>query len=292
MSEPAGPPTLWAAMLADAAQPLDRRTTELLARDQQRWSRRYLHLPASVLSRLVVALICLVKRLLPFQFASHATMDRLCVAFLRRFVSADAVELLIRHFVVETNLLNAIVANSGVPGARPVTLRPTSLAELGGGAVIEHDRNVYQVLIALGGAPPRAPEALDLSMLDVPPIDAERDRRRLAHLDIETALCLMNIPFALCLTADEYRLAVNSLQLDERLLALLADLTGDLVYRTWRPAGFAVQLRTARNVPRDVHTHAVICEYAHERLLRRRDEACRPSPAGAHDRARRSASSR
>jgi hypothetical protein len=193
MSEPTGVPTLWAAMLADAAQPLDRRAAELLARDQQRWSRRYLRLPASVLSRLVVALICLLKRLVPIQFSSHATMDRLCVAFLRRFVSADAVELLIRHFVVETNLLNAIVANNGPTDARPVTLRPTSLAELGGGAVLEHDRNVYQVLITLGPGPRRAPEALDLSMLEVPPIDPERDRRRLAHLDIETALCLMNI---------------------------------------------------------------------------------------------------
>ena len=42
-----------------------------------------------------------------------------------------------------------------------------------------------------------------------------------------------------------------------------------MVYRTWRPAGFAVQLRTARDVPADVHTHAVICEYAHARLLAR-----------------------
>ena len=178
MSDVPGP--LWAAMLADAAQPLERRTVELLARDQQRWARRYLHLPASILSRVTVALICLVKRLLPFQFSSHATMDRLCVWFLRRFVSADAAELLIRHFVIETNLLDALAANSTTP-VEPVKLRPTTLAELGGGAVIEHDRNVYRVLVALGPQPawPPAPEELDLSMLDVPPIDPERNRGHL-----------------------------------------------------------------------------------------------------------------
>jgi hypothetical protein len=260
---------LWQVMVEGASRPMDPRALELLARDQQRWSRRYLHLPASVLSRAVVWLSCLVKRVLPFQFASHRTMDRLCVWFLRRFVSPEAAELLIRHFIVESNLLNLIVANSGATGVAPVTLRPTTLAELGGGAVIEHDRNVYRVLLELGraGVRPGPAGVLDRSMLHVPPIDPERGTRRLAHLDIETALCLMNIPFALFLRADEYRLAVNSLQLDERLLELLSDLTGDLVYRTWRPAGFAVQLRTSRDVPADVHTHAVICEYAHARLL-------------------------
>jgi hypothetical protein len=265
---------LWEAMVEGAAQPMDRRAAALLARDQQRWSRRYLHLPASLFSRVVVWLICLLKRVVPVQFASHATMDRLCVWFLRRLVSPDAVELLIRHFIVETNLLNLIVANSGTTGVAPVTLRPTTLAELGGGAVIEHDRNVYRVLIELGraGIRPGPAGVLDRSMLDVPPIDPERGTRRLAHLDIETALCLMNIPFALFLTADQYRLAVNSLQLDEKLLELLSELTGDVVYRTWRPAGFAVQLRTARDVPADVHTHAVICEYAHARLLARVSE--------------------
>jgi hypothetical protein len=262
---------LWTAMVEGAAQPMDRRAAALLARGQQRWSRRYLHLPASLFSRVVVWLICLLKRVVPVQFASHATMDRLCVWFLRRFVSPDAVELLIRHFIVETNLLNLIVANSGATGVAPVTLRPTTLAELGGGAVIEHDRNVYRVLIELGraGVRPGPAGVLDRSMLDVPAIDPERGTRRFAHLDIETALCLMNIPFAFFLTADQYRLAVNSLQLDERLMELLSELTGDVVYRTWRPAGFAVQLRTARDVPADVHTHAVICEYAHARLLAR-----------------------
>ena len=51
-------------------------------------------------------------------------------------------------------------------------------------------------------------------MLDIPPVDPERWRRRLLNLDIQTALCLMNIPFALCLTPQEYRRAVHSLRLD------------------------------------------------------------------------------
>jgi hypothetical protein len=255
---------------------LDRRVVELLARDQRRWTRRYLHLPASVVSRLLVAVICLLKRVLPFQFAAHAAMDRLCLWFLRRFVSPEAVELLVRHFVVETNLLNVIAANAGgdIPG---VELLPTRLAELGDGAVIQHDLNVYNLVLDLGEREPadplrpRGPAELDLSALEVPAIDPERGRRRFLNLDIETALCCMNIPFAWCLTAAEYRRAVHSLQLDETLLACLAELTGDMTFRTWRPEGFVVQPRTARDVPRAVYAHAVICEYAHARLRQLRD---------------------
>jgi hypothetical protein len=172
MPEPGHPardranPSMWEALRADPTLQFDRRAIELLARDQRRWTRRYLHLPASVASRVVVAVICLLKRLLPFQFAAHATMDRLCVWFLRRFVSPEAVELLVRHFIVETNLLNVIANNSGAGDIPRVELLPTRLAELADGAVIQHDLNVYNLVIDLGGHErttvlrPRAPAEL------------------------------------------------------------------------------------------------------------------------------------
>jgi hypothetical protein len=239
----------------------DQRVVELLARDRRRWTRRWLHRPASVASRVLVALICLLKRLLPFQFAAHAAMDRLCIWFLRRCVSPEAGELLVRHFVVETNLLNVLVDNA--PGDLPrVELLPTSLAELGDGAVIQHDLNVYDLVRDLG-EPEGAP---DLSALEVPAIDPERATRRFLNLDIETALCCMNVPFAWCLTAEEYRRAVGSLELDDTLLACLADLAGDAALRSWRPEGYL-----ARDVPRAVYAHAVLCEHAHTRLRELRD---------------------
>jgi hypothetical protein len=237
---------------------------QLLARDRRRWTRRWLHPPASLASRALVALICLLKRLLPFQFAAHGAMDRLCVWFLRRCVSPEAVELLVRHFIVETNLLNVLADNA--PGDVPRTeLLPTSLAELGDGAVIQHDLNVYQLV---GTASPQAggPAELDLSALEVPAIDPGRATRRFLNLDIETALCCMNIPFAWCLTAFEYRRAVDSLGLDDTLFARLAELTGDSTLASWRPEG-----SRSRDVPRAVYAHAVLCEHAHARLRQLRD---------------------
>jgi hypothetical protein len=208
-------------------------------------------------------------------------MDRMCLWFLRRFVSPVAVTLLIRHFIIETNLLNFCVRNSAdAAGAvGDIALHPTTVADLGNRAVIEHDLNVYRVLFALGshrrgegaGMVSRPdPAKLDFGMLDVPGIDPEPRTRRLLNLDIQTALCLMNIPFAACLTPAEYRRAVHSLRLDASLLSILAEVTGDTTFLSWRPAGLPVRVDSNVDVPRLVYEHAVVCEYAHARLCQLR----------------------
>jgi hypothetical protein len=287
MSEaPAAPPapsaaSLWDVMAADPSIPMDDDTLRLVIRDQRRPSRAALYPWIRILSRVTVTLIVAGKRACPVRFSAHATMDRMCLWFLRRFVSPDAVTLLIRHFIVETNLLNFCIRNAhGAPGlADEVSLRPTTVADLGNRAVIQHDLNVYRVLFALGsqgrggeaGMPaPRDHASLDFEMLAVPGIDPEPRTRRFLNLDIQTALCLMNIPFAACLTPGEYRRAVHSLRLDASLLTILAALTGDDTFLSWRPAGQPVRVDSNVDVPLLVYEHAVWCEYAHARLCQLR----------------------
>jgi hypothetical protein len=267
--------SLWPVMAADPAIPMDPATLSLVIADQRRLSRALLYPWVRVLSRVAVTLIVVGKRLCPVRFAAHATMDRLCLWFLRRFVSPAAVSLLIRHFIVETNLLNFCAANARLPGGAAVSLRPVTLADLGNRAVIEHDLNVYRVLFDLGSArgPARPRDALDFAMLEVPEIDPEPATRRLLNLDIQTALCLMNIPFALCLTPAEYRRAVHSLRLDTSLLTVLATLTGDDAFFRWRAALPPVRVDSNVDVPATVYEHALICEFAHARLCQLRDSA-------------------
>ena len=277
MSERPGP-SLWAVMAVDPAVPMDRTTLDLVIRDQRRLSRALVYPWLRVLSRVAVTVIVGAKRCCPVRFSAHATMDRMCLWFLRRCVSPTAVTLLIRHFIVETNLLNFCVRNAGLPGSAAVGLRPVRLSGLGNRAVIEHDLNVYRVLFALGSAgeliPPR-PGDLDFGMLEVPEIDPEPGSRRLLNLDIQSALCLMNIPFAFCLTPGEYRRAVHSMRLDTSLLSILAALTGDDTFLGWRTALPPVRVDSNADVPAMVYEHALICEYALARLCQRRDSAAR-----------------
>ncbi|MGX5772876.1 DUF6999 family protein [Microbacterium trichothecenolyticum] len=260
-------PSMWEAVYADPSVPLDRALVRQIINDQRRLSRRWLYPIARIVSRVLVAIISIVKRVLPFRWMPLGTMDALCVWFLRRFVSPGAVELLIRHFVVETNLVNFIIRNTAVDMA-PVTLRPETLAGLGDSAVVEHDVNVYDVLIALDGVPLTRPETLDFQQLDIPPLDAERGRRRYLRLDIQTALCFMNIPFSMALTVEEYRRAVHSIRFDDSFLEILALVTGDDTFRHWKLAGMSLWMDSNVDVPRMVYRHALVCEYAHAHLVK------------------------
>jgi hypothetical protein len=280
----------WQVMAVDPAVPMDRAALRLVIRDQQRPSRAFVYPWLRLVSRAAVTLIVACKRFCPVRFSAHATMDRMCLWFLRRFVSPDAVALLIRHFIVETNLLNFCVANAGVPGFAQVDLRPVTLSGLGNRAVIEHDLNVYRVLFALGCAGVAAgadPGSLDFGMLSVPGVDPEPGTRRLLNLDIQTALCLMNIPFAACLTPAEYRRAVHSLRLDASLLTVLAALTGDDTFLGWRTALPPVRADSNVDVPAMVYEHAVVCEYALARLCQLRDAAASGAVGASPDAPRR-----
>jgi hypothetical protein len=108
--------SLWEVMAVDPSIPMDRATLRLVIRDQRRTSRALLYPWIRVMSRVAVTLIVGAKRICPVRFSAHATMDRMYLWFLRRFVSPAAVTLLIRHFIVETNLLNFCVRNALVPG--------------------------------------------------------------------------------------------------------------------------------------------------------------------------------
>ncbi|PFG42643.1 hypothetical protein ATJ88_1311 [Isoptericola jiangsuensis] len=259
-------PSMWEAVYADPSVPLDKPVVRLIIEDQQRPSRRLLYPLARIVSRVLVAVLSVVKRVAPGRWMSLATMDALCLWFLRRFVAPDAVELLIRHFVVETNLVNFIIRNTPAP-IEPVTLRPTTLSGLGDNAVVEHDVNVYDVLIALDGVRIEAPDRLDLTQLDVPALDPERGRRRLLQLDIQTALCLMNIPFCVALSLEEFRRAIHSMRFDDSFLSILAVLTGDERFEHWKMGPMSLWMDTNVDVPQLVYRHALVCEYAHAHLV-------------------------
>lgn len=258
-------PGILDALAGDPTFYFDRDALGMLYADQCRWSSRYVLPFARLASRVVVTLVLVVKQLMPFEWSNHDLLDRLGIWFLSRFVSEEGGKLLLRHFVIETNILAFVARNTGL--TEPV-LRPENLDDLANNAVIVHDLNLYEVLAGLKGEALPSPRGrnLDFTMLEVGDLSAG-DHRRVMHLDLETGLCFMNVAFACLTTTTEYRKAVHSLQLDESVLSILAVLTGDSLFLSWRPVGFNPLVRTNRDVPRDLFVHAIIHEYAHARLL-------------------------
>jgi uncharacterized protein DUF6999 len=263
------------ALRTDSAMPLSDRAAELLHRDLQRWTRRYVRPVARAVSLATVWAIVTLKRLLPFQFYWHTGLDWLSVWFLRHCVSREGGELLLRHFIVETALIRFVAQNSGLAGIVEPELAPTRFRGLLGHAVIRHDINMYRLVIEAGErlraagmhcCDRRGP--LDFSMLDVPAITPDEECYRLINLDLGTALYLMNIPFALLTSEDIYEQAVNSFSLDESLLAHLADITGDGQFRSWGAQQSLAWLAINGDVPRALYRHALLHEYAHTRLCR------------------------
>ena len=268
-------PLHFQALGADAALPLSDRAAELLHRDLRRWSRRYLRPAVRLVSSVLVFVIVTVKRLLPFQFSWHTGLDWLSIAFLRRCVSREGGELLLRHFIVETALIRFVARNSGLVGMTEPELAPTRFNGLLGHAVIRHDIHLYRAVIeagtglrAAGRTRFQRREAADYSMLDVPAISPDEDCLRLINLDLGTALYLMNVPFALLTTEDVYEQAVNSFALDESLLAHLANITGDARFFAWSAPQSLARPEIDRDVPRALYWHALVHEYAHTHLCR------------------------
>jgi hypothetical protein len=271
-------PALLDTIARDRGVPLTPDVATLVSRDMDRWSWRYVHPIVAPLTNAIVAVLIVLKRLFPLQLSNHDLIDRLGIWFLRRFISVEGNILLIRHFVVESNLLNFVAANCGRSGIELVTLRPLSARELGGHAVIRHDINIYNVMLDLaeaqettGPLAQRPLSALDFSMLDIPAIDGGAADDKWLSLDLATGLCAMNVLFCLFTTLPEYERAVNSFQLDESLLGYIAEITGDPVFRSWPPKRFLAGPHLFRNTPRELSWHAIVNEFAHGRLLQMRD---------------------
>lgn len=270
------------ALRADPATPLSERAAELVHRDLRRWTRRYIRPLARPISLIAVWMIVALKRLLPFQFSWHGMLDRLSVWFLRRCVSREGGELLLRHFIVETLLIRFVARNSGMHDIPEPDLMPTTFAGLMGHAVIQHDINMYRLIIDAGEKLRASGKfkfdqraSVDFSMLEVPDITPDDESVRLINLDLGTALYFMNIPFALFTAEDVYEQAVNSFQLDESLLAHFADITGDPLFRAWGTQQSLSWLEIDRDVPRALYLHAVVHEYAHTHLCRLAEQARR-----------------
>lgn len=291
-------PGLFHALSVDPTIPMDASSVASQVRDAQRWTRRYLFPTVKVLVLIAVRLVMIIKRVLPFQLGSQRLLSWGSVFFGRWFASPEAAEFILRHFIIETQIVNFIARNAGRGDVAEVDLLPTRPEHLGQwegmNATIRHDVNVFNLLIDLGESDvadvhTRVPlHELDFGALDELPlreIDTNPSARRLMSLDTYTTLYVSCFWIAFCADEQVLERAINSFQFDESLLTSLANLTGDDTFRSWTPVKFPTWLGSPTFDPaRDLHWHMLVHEYAHHRLhqLRAQQRTLAANPTPAH----------
>ncbi len=274
-------PTIWDSLRADPMLLVDRKALDMQLRDAQRWTRKYL-LPLIRLGCLsTIFIVRILRRLSPFQPQSQWILNVVSIFFARRIISPEALYLLIRHFHVETNLINFVARNAGGTGIQEAGNKPDGPGDLGDvegvNATILHDANMFNFIVDLGHAEganltERIPlEEMDFSALEFPEPDVEVSGRFL-NLDFESTLYMIVAFMTTFLHEDTAESAANSLELDESLLHIIANYTGDERFRNWAPLKFPNYIQWPKDVARSLFLHIMALEYAHTRLLQLKDE--------------------
>jgi hypothetical protein len=274
-------PNIWDALRADPILLVDPKALDVQLRDARRWTRKYLLPLIRVGCLSAIFIVRILRRLSPFQFQSQWILNVVSILFARRVVSPEALYLLIRHFHVESNLINFVARNAGGSGIEEAGNKPSGPDQLGDvdgvNATILHDANMFNFIVDIGHAQganltQRIPlEDIDFSSLQFkePEINP---KGRILNLDFESTLYLIVAFMTTFLNEDTAESAANSLELDESLLHIIANYTGDERFRNWAPLKFPNYIQWPKDVGRSLFLHILALEYAHTRLLQLKDE--------------------
>ncbi|MBC7780596.1 MAG: hypothetical protein H7125_10905 [Proteobacteria bacterium] len=234
LSEPHDPddPSPWLALYLDHSTPLPDEVKCAWLSDSCSRSRQFLLPVVRPLARGCVALIQVLKIILPRRFTSSALLHRFLVAGLKRFVRPEANWLILRHFWLGSGILDFIARNSGVQvPLRP--LNPATIDDLRDHLFVKHDLNLFNFVINLNralaaeGRPLTFRDEVDFSGLYACPLRLDDMPARWTNvLDLQTAIELFTPAYQLFLTDNDFWRAANSLQLDETIGVYCATILG------------------------------------------------------------------
>lgn len=259
---------------------MPRQWRELQIKDSQRWT-RYFVLP--VLKPLCIFLIWFVKiikrivSLFGIALGSERLLNYLSLVFVRRFVSPEAQEILLRHLSLENILIHFAVKNSGATDVPVSYLRPQRIDELGDvagmNATLLHDTIVLNLFVDLGKSSDanlvdKIPyEDLDFSMLQLPEFKIDRPGKgKFINLDLESTIYIVVLFLVLLFDDKQMESSANSLFLDESLMKILSNLTGDMSFRFWTLTPFTSYWHMPLDLTAALHKHIKVYEHAFSKL--------------------------
>uniref|UniRef100_A0A832H205 Uncharacterized protein n=1 Tax=Oscillatoriales cyanobacterium SpSt-402 TaxID=2282168 RepID=A0A832H205_9CYAN len=268
-------PNAWDALYLDGAIPVDPVAKAYMIRDLQNWTRSFLLMPIRAISNVLLAVILVIKRVLPFQFSHYKLMHRMAVWFLNNFVTPEACYLIVRHICLGSNIVNFLIDNGPDTTIEKSKLYPSTVSDLAENIFLEHDLILYNFVLDYNEAQRNYPDwaqtvgkgALNYASIQPIRIDIDVSHRKwLQVLDLESAIELFKIIYAFWLTCDEFERAVLSLEFDENFGCYVSTITGDYnwnhVITNRHPLAPESPFAAARNLL----LHGIITEYLHRYL--------------------------
>lgn len=226
-------PDPWHALMLDESLPIAPEAKAALLRGNASRSRRYL-LPVLRPFILIFFLLVLAFRMISPRWPHlPKTLHNMIYWGLKTFATQDANTLILRHFIIGTEILQFIRDNAGVE-APTVPLSPRTLEELKPDTFLQHDLNIYNFIIGLNselkaqGRDLTPPEKINFSAITEGPIElAPIPNGPLNRVDVQSAIEAYTPVYGLFLSRRDFVRAANSLQLDETIGIYLAKILGD-----------------------------------------------------------------
>jgi hypothetical protein len=265
-------PNAWEALYLDQAIPLDMTAKAYMIKDLQSWSRNYLLIPIKIIANISLAIIMTIKRILPFQFSAYKLMHHSAAFFLKHFASPEACYLIVRHICLGSNIVNFLIDNSADRQIPKSTLYPQTVNDLAENAFLEHDLILFNFVLDYNEAQQKNPDWLQdvhargLNYESIQPVNIDVDvskRGWFQILDLESAIELFKIFYALCLTSEEFARAVLSLQFDENFGCYVSAIAQDYNWNHVIANRHPLAPNSPFNAARDLFLHGIITEALH-----------------------------
>lgn len=270
-----GQDVFFQALAVDNTLPIERRAVRLWLIDMNnplRWS-------VMPLLRLVYGVTLHLtwgfKRLLPFQFSAHRLLQGLICWFCKYFVSPEANELILRHYFVESSILNFLIDNSprsstSTSKVAPVELYPTTIESMKAASFVDHDQELFRSMRDLGswddaGMPIEKSQLVwdHFRRVELPRAPLKKWTQ---VLDFETSHVLFMCLFCLLLTRSEYRAAINGFNFDQSIALRISKMIDDPALAEMAYNKYPLYLVGPWNLTQRFLMHGFFTEYLYARL--------------------------
>jgi hypothetical protein len=217
-------PSHWHALFLDKSIPFSPDAKAAFLYDSSRKTKQFLYPFVRVFARLGIMLLQVFKAILPNAINAPKMLHRSLYVGMKYFISPEANYLILRHFVLGSEVLRFIKDNVKNIEEIPMhPLKPMDLNAVKDNLFLQHDLNLYNFIINLNNA--MASSGITIQKVEQPdfsaittddsfPFAPFRDRWTNC-LDLANAIEIFTPVYQLFLTDNDFWRASNSLQLDE-----------------------------------------------------------------------------